>query len=277
MTQTIFLFKDLRIFLQILFNLLKTKTSQDLNVQSIFKAVKAQRPPQGGEHVAAHTCTGRRPAGFTGAASRYRAQPTDTLSQRRRPGSHPLRSVQVSEKGTDTAGHDLQTHNYDPETIPSCGMPGALASHQKAPQTSRFRSSGESPQMVAEKGNLSCQCHQGVRAARAPGAPDLYLILAQERGGPRSPQQLAKAVLVVLLQEASLESPQPVGVVHLRETEARALLTAASPGRTRAPGTCTSPEPSRPSVSPRAPRARTWQRLAPGRLRGSAVPEADRR
>lgn len=50
------------------------------------------------------------------------------------------------------------------------------------------------------------------------GTPDLYLILAQERRGPRSPQQLAKAVFVILLQETPLESPQPVSVVHLAES-----------------------------------------------------------
>lgn len=46
---------------------------------------------------------------------------------------------------------------------------------------------------------------------------DLYLVLAQERGRPGPPQQLAEPVLVVLLQEAALEGPQPVRIVHLQE------------------------------------------------------------
>ena len=47
------------------------------------------------------------------------------------------------------------------------------------------------------------------------GTTDLYLILAEECWGPWSPEQLAEAVLVVLLQKATLEGPQPVSIVHL--------------------------------------------------------------
>ena len=67
-----------------------------------------------------------------------------------------------------------------------------------------------------------------------PGAPDLDLVLAQERGGPRSPQQLAETVLVVLLQKTALESPQPVSVVHLHggrgQSAARHPVTARRGG-----------------------------------------------
>lgn len=44
----------------------------------------------------------------------------------------------------------------------------------------------------------------------------LYLILGEQGGWPGSPQYLAEPVLVVLLEQAALESPQPEGVVHLK-------------------------------------------------------------
>jgi hypothetical protein len=47
---------------------------------------------------------------------------------------------------------------------------------------------------------------------------NLCLLLAEERGGPRPPEQLAEAILAVLLQQAALERPQPVSVVHLCRT-----------------------------------------------------------
>lgn len=47
------------------------------------------------------------------------------------------------------------------------------------------------------------------------GTTDLYLILAEECWGPWSPEQLAEAVLVVLLEKATLEGPQPVSIVDL--------------------------------------------------------------
>lgn len=50
------------------------------------------------------------------------------------------------------------------------------------------------------------------------GTTDLYLILAEERWGSRSPEQLAEAILVVLLEKASLEGPQPISIIHLERT-----------------------------------------------------------
>lgn len=43
----------------------------------------------------------------------------------------------------------------------------------------------------------------------------LDLFWTEEGGGPGPPQQLTETVFVVLLQETTLERPQPVGVVHL--------------------------------------------------------------
>lgn len=47
------------------------------------------------------------------------------------------------------------------------------------------------------------------------GIAHFHLLLAEEDGRPRPPQQLAEAVFAVLLQQTALEGPQPVGIVHL--------------------------------------------------------------
>lgn len=59
--------------------------------------------------------------------------------------------------------------------------------------------------------------------------PHLYLILGEQSWRPGSPQQLAETVFVVFLEEATLESPQPVGVVHLRRAfwSGEGILAAA--------------------------------------------------
>lgn len=60
--------------------------------------------------------------------------------------------------------------------------------------------------------------HSGFHTASLKRSSHLYLFLAEKCRRPRSPQQLTEAVLVILLQEASLECPQPVGIVHLQNS-----------------------------------------------------------
>lgn len=62
------------------------------------------------------------------------------------------------------------------------------------------------------------QCHNSTHTPNQAGTTDLYLILAEERWGPWSPEQLAEAILVVLLEKASLEGPQPISIIHLDRT-----------------------------------------------------------
>lgn len=65
-----------------------------------------------------------------------------------------------------------------------------------------------------------CYLHSPLSTGQMPGiqaeTTDLYLILAEECRGPWSPEQLAEAVLVVLLEKAALEGPQPISIVHLK-------------------------------------------------------------
>lgn len=87
------------------------------------------------------------------------------------------------------------------------------------------------------------------------GTPDLYLILAQERRGPRSPQQLAKAVFVILLQETPLESPQPVSVVHLAESRSQMepLVPLSPTGMHGDPTICTGYRQATDPMKPTTP------------------------
>lgn len=62
------------------------------------------------------------------------------------------------------------------------------------------------------------QCHNSSHSPNQAGTTDLYLILAEECWGPWSPEQLAEAILVVLLEKASLEGPQPISIIHLERT-----------------------------------------------------------
>lgn len=52
----------------------------------------------------------------------------------------------------------------------------------------------------------------------------LYLVDAEQGGGSGSPKQLTEAILIVLLEQAALERPQPVCVVHLENTGERLFL-----------------------------------------------------
>lgn len=45
----------------------------------------------------------------------------------------------------------------------------------------------------------------------------LYFLIGQERGWAWPPQQLAETVFVILLQQPTLEGPQPEGIVHLKD------------------------------------------------------------